>query len=79
VSAKRSRRRKPKPKRQLPPERLAAFDVLAAALQTDNAVVFCRDRAVKRQYQRAMAAQGGAGTLHVRTFGQIAAEARKRS
>ncbi len=44
--------------RQIPAQRLAAFDVLAEVARTHPVVVYVRDRAVRRQYLRAFVKRG---------------------
>lgn len=46
-------------KRQIPPERLAAFDLLAEVTKSERVVVACKSRSVRRQYIRAIEKRGG--------------------
>jgi len=46
-------------KREIPPERLAAFDLVAEVTKTTPVVVACQSRSVRRQYIRAIEKRGG--------------------
>ncbi len=46
-------------KRQIPPERLAAFDLLAEVTKTTPVMVACKPRHVRRQYIREIEKRGG--------------------
>jgi hypothetical protein len=48
-----------KARHEIPPERRAAFDIVAETSKTKRVLVACRTRAVRRQYERAILALGG--------------------
>lgn len=43
---------------QIPPERLAAFDVIAEQSQSVRVLIACRSRTVRRQYLQALEKRG---------------------
>jgi len=45
--------------RQVPPERLAGFEIVAQASKTGPVIVACRNSTVEHQYRRAVRAAGG--------------------
>jgi hypothetical protein len=45
-------------KQTIPPERLAAFDLIVETAKTERVVIMVRSRAVRRQYLRAFLKRG---------------------
>lgn len=63
-------------RRQIPAERVAAFDMVAEATKSDRVLVACTSRTVRRQYIRAIEKRGGRlDNLFFYTFGETDQEA----